>query len=220
MEIGQLVQQIQAVEGLQKQWKVNRFFCLYLKISICEFRHNFAWSHHIYDVCNNAIFMIFFIILSIFQILAPAQSTSINNETCGTYMYSVTEVQKKFIKKKKERYKLIAKISVMTESEIRIWSDTLYMHEGTNWQPCCFFMLAWVCQMVCQRCVSAWYTKWIRKLRCLIGSIIFLKWCILIQNIYASIFHKMYVTFTDWGCIMVLKSNMHIKTLTHHSRGQ
>ena len=41
MEIGQLIVMIQAVEGLQKQLetkKLNRFVCLYPKISICEFR--------------------------------------------------------------------------------------------------------------------------------------------------------------------------------------
>ena len=40
MEIGQLVWKIQAVEVLQKQLetkKLNRFVCLHLKISICEF---------------------------------------------------------------------------------------------------------------------------------------------------------------------------------------
>ena len=41
MEIGQLVLEIQAVEGLQRQQetkKLKRSVCLYLKISICELR--------------------------------------------------------------------------------------------------------------------------------------------------------------------------------------
>ena len=80
----------------------------------------------------------------------------------------------------------------------------------------------WVCRMVCQRCVSARYTKDLTlvlaslaaatsefveaKFRCVIRSVIFLKWCVVIQNKYASIFHKRCITFIDGGCVMVLES--------------
>ena len=61
MEIGQLVLKIQAVKGLQKQQetkKLNCFVCLYLKISICEFRL-ILLDHITYVGCLMLIFVLF-----------------------------------------------------------------------------------------------------------------------------------------------------------------
>ena len=51
------------------------------------------------------------------------------------------------------------------------------------------------------------------------GSVIFMKWCVIIlTQICVNVF-KWWVTVSDGGCVMVYKWVTHIGTMTHHSRG-